>query len=105
MAKKRRKKKRGPKGTITCKYECRECKFKWEGYRVLPQSEDEGDDPIQFMLQPDKPVQYVTLGGPGMTLCPSCKHEYIHWINYEAFAKWYRKNRGDGGCGGEKTNG
>lgn len=39
-----------------------------------------------------------------MTVCPECKHEYIHWVNYESFAKWYRKHIGDGGCGGEKNN-
>jgi len=93
MSKKRRKKKNPPK-MKTCHYECYECKFKWGDYRLLPVYDDDGNL-----------IGYKKHYGPGMTLCPSCKHEYVHWINYEAFAKWYRKNIGDGGCGGEKTNG
>ena len=41
MAKKKRRKKKTPKEMMTCKYECRECKFKWEGYRVLPEPEED----------------------------------------------------------------
>jgi hypothetical protein len=41
-------------------------------------------------------------GGVGETLCPECDHDYIDWLNFDSFAKWYRKNVGDGGCGGEK---
>ena len=100
MARKKKRKKI-PQGRPKSKYECRACKFKWEGYRVLPKPEDELQDPIQFITDPEKPIEYIELKGTGMTLCPQCKGEYVHWVNYASFAKWYRKNVGDGGCGGE----
>lgn len=97
---KKRRKLQTQKTFPPCWYECRKCKFKWEDYRLVPEPQEE--NPFQFILDPDKPVTYIKLYGPGETLCPKCKHEYVHWVNYESFAEWYCKNVGDGGCGGEK---
>lgn len=73
----------------TCKFQCKACKFKWKGYRFEPAKDVTGK------------TIYNRKKGPGMTVCPKCKHEVIDWVNYEDFAVWYRKNIGDGGCGGE----
>ncbi len=78
-----------------CKHQCLECKFIWSGYRMLPIYDE--DDPFKI-------IRYKKLTGPGETVCPECKREYVRWVNYESFAKWYRKHIGDGGCGGEKNN-
>ncbi len=91
MAKRKRAKQQTQKTFPPCWYECYDCKFKWEDYRILPKPDTD-------------PVEYITEGGPGQTVCPNCKHDYVHWINYDEFAKWYRKNIGDGGCGGEPTH-
>ena len=70
----------------TCTYQCYDCEYKWEKQRVLQNSDG----------------TYRVEEGPGPTICPQCKHEYVHWLNYEAFAVWYRKHIGDGGCGGNR---
>lgn len=70
---------------IECSYQCYECKTEWSGFRVLLDN---------------KKVPHM-LNGPGMTVCPQCHHDYIHWTNYDEFAEHYREHIGDGGCGGE----
>ncbi len=68
---------------MTCKYKCWQCGFKWQGYRVMP------------IMNPNYDVQgYVRDKGPGMTLCPDCKHDKVAWTNYESFAKWILKTGG-----------
>jgi len=39
-------------------------------------------------------LRYVRDKGPGMTLCPECKHDKVTWTNYESFAKWILKTGG-----------
>lgn len=41
---------------------------------------------------------WTTESGP--TTCPRCGGEKLTWVNYEAFARWYRATINDGGCGG-----
>ena len=64
------------------KYRCQKCGFKWQGYRVMP-----------IMDRSYDVLRYVREKGPGMTVCPSCKHEIVAWTNYESFAVWLRKQR------------
>lgn len=52
------------------KYECWRCKFKWEGYRWLP--DEQG---VHHRVSGD--------GGRGMTDCPKCHHNYVTWLNWE----------------------
>lgn len=69
----------------TCKYRCESCGFAWKGRRIILDAQGK---------------QYREKG-PGMTVCPKCLSDGpITWVNYDAFAEWYRKNIGDGGCGG-----
>ena len=73
---------------MTSKYKCESCSAKWKGYRILPVEHEDGR------------VTYEKFKGPGQTVCFKCHHEKIKWVNYEEYAIWYRKNIGDGGCGG-----
>lgn len=56
------------------KYECWRCKFRWEGYRVLP--DEHG---VYYRI--------YNPGGRGPTDCPKCHNMYVTWLNWEETRK------------------